>query len=84
MESKQNWTQGGDNAHQTFVLKVKITKEKKLTHCEITDCITEQTGLVITQVCKESKLWVYLDLWQPCFSFTYTFKLTYKCFVGPI
>ena len=56
-------------------------KEKKIAHHEIIDCIAEQTASVITQVCKESKLWIHPNLRRPRFSFTYSFKSTYKCFV---
>ena len=38
-----------------FVLKVINNEIKDLTHHEITGCIAEQTVLVITQGCKESK-----------------------------
>ena len=55
-------------------------KEKKLTHHEIIDSIAEQTESVITQVCKDSKLWIHSNLQGPPFSFTYSFKFTYKCF----
>ena len=33
--------------------------------------IAEQTDSVVTQVCKESKLWIRPNLRQPSFSFTY-------------
>ena len=39
-----------------FVLKVINNEIKVLTHHEITGCIAEQTVLVITQGCKESKM----------------------------
>ena len=55
-------------------------KEKKLTHHEIIDRIAEQTALVIIQVSKESKLRIHPNLRKPRFSFTYSFKFTYKCF----
>ena len=65
----------------TFVLKVIDDERKKLTHHEITDRIAEQTEFVITQVCKESKLWIHPNLQRPRFSFPYSFKFTYKCFL---
>ena len=33
--------------------------------------IAEQTYSVVTQVCKESKLWIRPNLRRPSFSFTY-------------
>ena len=56
-------------------------KEKKLTHHEIIDRIAEQTALVIIQVSKESKLRIHPNLRWPRFSFTYSHKFTYTCFV---
>ena len=38
---------------------------------KIDDRIAEQTESVITQVCKESKLWIHPNLLRPSFSFTY-------------
>ena len=55
--------------------------EKKLTHHEITDRTAEKTPSVIIQVSKESKLRIHPNLRRPRFSFTYSFKFTYKCFV---
>ena len=55
--------------------------EKKLTHHEITDCIAEQTASVIIQVSKESKLRIHPNLRRPRFSFTHSFKFTYKYFL---
>ena len=66
---------------QTFVLKVINNERKKLTHHEIIDRIAEQTASVIIQVSKESKLRIHRNLGRPSFSFTYSFKFTYKCFV---
>ena len=60
-----------------FVLKVINNERKILTHHEIIDRIAEQSVLVITQVCKESKLWNYPNLRRPSLSFTYSFKFTY-------
>ena len=65
---------------RTFVLKVINNERKKLTHHEIIDRIAEQTALVIIQVSKESKLIIHPNLRKPRFSFTYSFKFTYKCF----
>ena len=58
-----------------------MLKEKKLTHHEIIDFIAKQTESVITKVCKESKSWIHPNLRRSHFSFTYSFKFTYKCFV---
>ena len=66
---------------RTFVLKVINNERKKLTHHEIIDRIAEQTALVIIQVSKESKLRIHSNLRRVRFSFTYSFKFTYKCFV---
>ena len=44
---------------RTFVLKVTNNERKKLTNHEIIDPTAEQTESVITQVCKESKLWIH-------------------------
>ena len=64
-----------------FVLKV-INNERKIpTHHEIIDCIAEKIESVITQVCKETKLWIYPNLRRPNFSFTDSFKFTYFCIV---
>ena len=37
---------------------------------EIIDRIAEKIESVITQVCKESKLWIHPNLRRPLFSFT--------------
>ena len=68
-----------------FVLKVINNQRKILTHHEIIDRIAEQIMLVITQVRKESKLWIHPSLRRPSLSFTYLFKFTYYCIVdtGP-
>ena len=66
---------------RTFVLKTLINKRKKLTHHEIINRTAEQTASVITQVCKELKLCIHPNLWRLRFTFTYSFKFTYKCFV---
>ena len=52
-----------------------------LTHHEIIDRIAQQIVLVITQLCKESKLRIHPNLRPPSFSFTYSFKFTYFCIV---
>ena len=77
MESKQKQTWGGIMLIRTFVLKVANNDRKILTHHEIFDRITEQIEPVITQVCKESKLWIHPNLRRPSFSFTYSFTFTY-------
>ena len=66
---------------RTFVLRVTNNEKKVLTDHEINDRIAEQIELVITEICKESKFWIYPNLRQPSFSFTYSFKLTYFCIV---
>ena len=66
---------------RTFVLKVINNERKILTHQEIIDRTAEQTESVIIQVSKESKLRIYPNLRGPRFSFTYSFKFTFKCFV---
>ena len=68
------------NAHSKLCSKSN-KKRKILTHHEIIDHIVQQILLVITQVCKESKLWIHLNLWGPSFSFTFSFKFTYLCIV---
>ena len=65
----------------TFVLKVLNNERKKLTHREINDRIAKQTTSVMIQVSKDSKLRIHPNLGMPRFSFTYSFKFTYKCFV---
>ena len=67
---------------RTFVLKVINNERKKLTHHEIIDRIAEQTASLLFQMSKESKLRIHPNLRRPRFSFTYSFKFTYKCFVG--
>ena len=65
---------------RTFVLKVINNEGKKLAHHEIIDSIAEQTASVIIQVSKESKLRIHSNLRRSRFSFTYSFKFTYKYF----
>ena len=65
----------------TFVLKVINNERKRLTHHEIIDRIAEQISSVMIQVSKESKLRIHPNLQRPRFSFTYSFKFTYKCLV---
>ena len=48
---------------------------------EIIDRNAEQTESVITQVCKEQKLWIHPNLQRSSFSFSYSFKFTYFCSV---
>ena len=81
MESKQKGTWGGIMLIGTFILKVINNGRKILTHYEIDDRIAEQTELVITQTCKESKLWIHPNLLRLSFSFTYRFNFTYFCIV---
>ena len=53
-----------------------IDNERKiLTHHEIIDRIAQQ--IVLTQVYKESKLWIHPNLRLPSFSFSYSFKFAY-------
>ena len=66
---------------RTFVLKVINNERKKLTHHEIIDRIAEQTASGIIHVSKELKLRIHPKLRRTRFSFTYSFKFTYKCFV---
>ena len=69
---------------RTFVLKVINNERKWLTHHEIIDHTAEQTASVIVQVSKESKLRIHSNLWRPRFSFTYSFKFTYKDWISII
>ena len=55
--------------------------KKKLTHHEIIDRTAKQTASVIIQVSKQSNLRIHPNLRRPRFSFNYSFKFTYKCFV---
>ena len=64
---------------RTFILRVTNNEKKVLTDHEINDRIAEQIESVITEICKELKFWIYPNLRQPSFSFTYSFKLTYFC-----
>ena len=66
---------------RTFVLKVINNEKKKKTHDEIIDHNADQTASVIIQVNKESKFRIHPNLRRSRFSFTYSFKFTYKCFV---
>ena len=63
------------------VLKVINYERKILTHQEMIDRLAEQIVLVITHVCKKSKLSIDPNLRRPRFSFTYSFKFTYFCLV---
>ena len=62
----------------SFVLKLINNKRKILTHQEIIGRIAEQIKSVITQVCKESKLWIHSNLRRPSFSFS---SLTFKLYI---
>ena len=64
-----------------FVLKVTNNKRNILTHHETIDLMSEQTKMVITQVCKESKLLVHPNFQRRSFSLTFSFKFTYFCIV---
>ena len=64
-----------------FVLKLVNNERKRLTHHEIIDRIAEQIASMMIQVSKESKLRIHQNLQRPRFSFTYSFKFTYKCLV---
>ena len=64
-----------------FVLKVINNEIKILTRYEITDPIAEQIVSVITEVRKETNLWIHPNLRRLSFSFTYSFKFTYFCIV---
>ena len=66
---------------RTFVVKVIDNERKKLTHHKIIDRIAEQIASVIIPLSKESKLRIHRNLRTPHFSITYSFRLTYKCFV---
>ena len=55
-----------------FVLKVINNERKNLTHHEVIDRIAQQIAFVITQMCKESRLWIHPNLRGPSFSFTYS------------
>ena len=55
-----------------FVLKVRNNERKNLTHPEVIDRIAQQIAFVITQMCKESKLWIHRNLQGSSFSFTYS------------
>ena len=54
-----------------FALKVINNERKILTHDEMTDRIAEQIVSVITQLHKESKLWIHPNIRWLSFSFTY-------------
>ena len=47
---------------QRFILKATNNERKFLTHNEFIDCIAEQIVLVMTQMWKDSKLWIHLNL----------------------
>ena len=55
-----------------FVLNVINNERKNLTHHEVIDRIAQQIAFVITQMCKESRLWIHPNLRGPSFSFTYS------------
>ena len=70
MESKQKGSWVWIMLIHMFVLKVINNERKILTHQEIIDRTAEQIESVLTQVCKESKLWTHPNLRRPSFSFT--------------
>ena len=73
MESQQKRTWGRITLIRTFVLKVinNYFERKKLAYHEIIDRISEQSESVISQVCKESKLWIHPSLRWPRLSLYY-------------
>ena len=58
-------------AHRKVRSKSSNNERKFLTRDEIIDCIAEKNMSVITQVCKETKLWIDPNLRQSDLSFTY-------------
>ena len=66
---------------QIFVLNVINNERNILTHYEIINRIAEQVVLMITQVWKESKLWIHPNLRRLSLSFTYSFNFNYFCIV---
>ena len=66
----------------TFVLKIINNERKLLIHHDIIGFISEQIVSVITQVYKESKLWmIHPNLRRPKLSFPYSTAFTYFCIV---
>ena len=66
---------------RVFVLKVINNERKILIHLEIIDHRAKKIESVITQVCKESTLWIYPQLRWPSFSLTFSFKFACFCLV---
>ena len=64
-----------------FLLKVTNNERKILTHYEYTDRIAEQIESVITQMHKQSKLWIHRNFNEPGFSLAFSFKFPYFCIV---
>ena len=62
----------GHNAHPKVRFKSNNNEKKLLTRHEIVDGIAENIASVITQLCKEAKLWIHPNIWRPNFSFTYS------------
>ena len=54
---------------RTFDPKIMNNDRKCLTDHEIIDRVAEQTESVITQMCRESKFCIYLNLRRPSISF---------------
>ena len=78
MKNKQKRPWGGViMLIRTFVLKIINNETKYLTHHEIIDCTADRIVSVIAQMCKETKLWIYLTLQRLNFSFTFSFNFTY-------
>ena len=67
----------GNNAHPNVRSKSNNNETNIWTHHEIRHC--RNIVPVITQVCKETKLWIDPNLRWPNFSFTYSFKFIYFC-----
>ena len=67
----------GNNAHPNVRSKSNNNETNILTNHEIHHC--RKIVPVITQVCKETKLWIHPNLKRPNSSFTYSFKFTYLC-----
>ena len=68
-KQKRTWGEGS---------KSNNNERKISARHEIIDYIAEKMS-VITQVCKETKLWIHPNLRRPNFSFTYSLKFTYFC-----
>ena len=67
----------GNNAHPNVHSIRDNNQTNILTHHEIRHC--RNIVPVITQMCKETKLWIDPNLRWPNSSFIYSFKFTYFC-----